>query len=64
MISSTARDLPEHRKIVEHACERMGFNPVVMEDLVATSSSDAIKASMDMVDRSEVFIGVYAYRYG
>lgn len=64
MISSTARDLPEHRKLVEHACKRMGFDPVVMEDLVATSDAAAIKASIALVDECEVFIGVYAYRYG
>lgn len=64
MISSTARDLPEHRKLVEHACKRMGFDPIVMEDLVATSDADAIRASIFMVDESEVFIGIYAYRYG
>src|SRR6267378_4214207 len=64
MISSTARDLPEHRRLVEHACKRMGFDPIVMEDLVATSSADAIKASLEMVDKSQVFIGIYAYRYG
>jgi Domain of unknown function (DUF4062) len=64
MISSTARDLPEHRKVVEHACRRMGFDPIVMEELVATSDADAVKASIEMVDRSNVFIGIYAYRYG
>lgn len=31
---------------------------------MATSSADSIKASMNMVDKSTVFIGVYAYRYG
>lgn len=64
MISSTARDLPEHRKVVEHACKRMSFDPIVMEGLVATSNADATKASIEMVDGSDVFIGVYAYRYG
>lgn len=27
MISSTARDLPEHRQMVMDACQRLGFKP-------------------------------------
>jgi hypothetical protein len=32
MISSTARDLPEHRKAVEDACRRMGMDPEELDD--------------------------------
>jgi len=35
MISSTARDLPEHRKEVMNACLRQGMFPIMMEHLPA-----------------------------
>jgi tetratricopeptide (TPR) repeat protein len=63
MISSTARDLPEHRKAVEEACMRQSFFPVMMEHLPA-SDDDAIAASMRMVDEAEIYLGVLAHRYG
>lgn len=63
MVSSTARDLPEHRKQVMDACQRQTFFPLMMEHLPA-SDAEAISASLAMVDQSEVYIGVYAYRYG
>ena len=43
MISSTARDLPEHREKVMHACKRVGLFPEMMEDLSAMDA-DAIEA--------------------
>ena len=63
MISSTARDLPEHRKQIVAACLRQGMFPLRMEDLPATSD-DAAAASVKLVDDSEIFIGVIAHRYG
>ncbi len=63
MISSTARDLPEHRKEVLDASLRQGMFPVMMEHLPA-SSADAIQASLKMVDEVDAYLGVIAYRYG
>ena len=63
MISSTARDLPEHRKEVMDACLRQGFFPVMMEHLPA-SDDDAIGESMRMVDEAEIYLGILAFRYG
>ncbi len=63
MVSSTARDLPDHRKQVMDACQRQTFFPMMMEHLPA-SDAEAISASMAMVDQAEIYIGVYAYRYG
>jgi hypothetical protein len=63
MISSTARDLPEHRAVVLEACWRQGFFPVMMEHLPA-SDDDAIAVSLRMVDDSQIYIGVLAHRYG
>jgi tetratricopeptide (TPR) repeat protein len=63
MISSTARDLPEHRKEVMDACKRQSMFPDMMEDLPA-SADDAITASLNMVDRSDIYLAVIAHRYG
>ncbi len=45
MISSTARDLPEHREKVLDACLRQGMFPVMMEHLPA-ADADAIAESL------------------
>ena len=45
MISSTARDLPEHRKEVLDACLRQGMFPSMMEHFPA-SDSEAIATSL------------------
>src|SRR4028119_513710 len=63
MISSTARDLPEHRKEVMHACLRQGMFPVMMEHLPA-SDAEAISASLKLVDEADIYVGIFAHRYG
>jgi hypothetical protein len=63
MISSTARDLPEHRKHVMDACISQGMFPLMMEYLPATHE-DALAASLKMVDEADIYIGIFAYRYG
>jgi tetratricopeptide (TPR) repeat protein len=63
MISSTARDLPQHRKEVMDACLRQGMFPLMMEHLPA-NDDEAIAASLKMVDEADVYVGVFAHRYG
>ena len=63
MISSTARDLPDHRQGVLDACLRLGMLPKMMEHLPA-EDADAIEASMAMVDEADVYLGIFAHRYG
>ena len=63
MISSTARDLPEHRKEVLDACLRQGMFPLMMEHLPA-SDADAIAELLRMVDQADIYLGVFAHRYG
>jgi tetratricopeptide (TPR) repeat protein len=63
MVSSTARDLPAHRKEVMDACMRQGMFPVMMEHLPA-SDAEAISASLKMVDEADIYVGVFAHRYG
>ncbi len=63
MISSTALDLPQHRKEVRDACLRQGMFPSMMEHLPA-SDTDAITESLRMVDEADFYLGIFAYRYG
>src|SRR5437667_2127831 len=63
MISSTAIDLPEHRDLVKDACLRQGMFPVMMEHLPA-AVADAIAESLRMVNEADIYLGIFAYRYG
>jgi hypothetical protein len=63
MISSTSVDLPEHRKEAMDACLRQGIFPRAMEHLPARDA-DAIRVSLEMVDEADIYIGIYAWRYG
>ena len=63
MISSTSLDLPEHREEAMKACLRQGVFPLAMEHLPARDA-DAIRVSLEMVDEADMYIGIYAWRYG
>jgi tetratricopeptide (TPR) repeat protein len=64
IISSTARDLTEHREQVIHACMRLGmFNPEIMEHLSATDETP-MEASLKMVDGADIYLGIFAFSYG
>ena len=63
MISSTARDLPEHRDQVRDACLARKLFPIMMEHLPA-SPAEAAQVSTSMVDQADVYLGVFAHRYG
>src|SRR5436853_5583608 len=63
MISSTALDLPDHRKEVMEACLRQTMFPMMMEYLPA-SDQDAIAESLRVVDEAEIYVGIFAHRYG
>lgn len=64
MISSTSKDLVEHRKQASDALFRRQYFPIVMENLVAMNDTDAISASLQMVEDAELYIGIIAHRYG
>ncbi|HXD34223.1 MAG TPA: DUF4062 domain-containing protein [Pyrinomonadaceae bacterium] len=63
MISSTSIDLPAHRQQAIDACLRQDVFPIAMEHLPA-SDADAIRVSLEMVDKADIYIGVYGWRYG
>ena len=64
IISSTAYDLSEHREQVGLACERAGFEPREMMEHLPALDTDAVDASLDLVDQADVYIDIFAYRYG
>ena len=61
-ISSTYVDLVEHRAKVAEAVERLGQQRVMME-VFGARPSEASDASLDEVEASDVFVGIYAHRY-
>ena len=63
MISSTALDLPDHRAAVREACLGAGIFPIAMEHLPARDAS-GVAVSLEMVDKADIYIGIYAFRYG
>jgi tetratricopeptide (TPR) repeat protein len=64
MISSTSLDLPDHREAAMDAVLRAGCFPLAMEPGSAISNSDAIRFSLDMVDQADLYVGIFAQRYG
>jgi hypothetical protein len=63
MISSTVRDLPTHRREIMDACLREGVFPLAMEHLPARDA-DAIRVSLEIVDKADLYVCVFAWRYG
>jgi hypothetical protein len=64
MISSTARDLPKHRNEVRLACDRAGYEPREMMENLAAENKTAVEVSLRMVEEADVYLGIFAYRYG
>lgn len=62
-ISSTTDDLKEHRKAAQDAVWRANMYPKSM-DLHGASREDAIEFSLRLVDEAEIYVGIFAYRYG
>jgi hypothetical protein len=63
VISSTILDLPDHRREVHDACLRQQIFPIMMEHLAAQNAA-AQQASLALVDRADLYIGVFGFRYG
>jgi len=63
VISSTVRDLPEHREKALDAVLRHNMTPLMMEHL-PSSDADAIGVSMGLIDQAHIYVGVFGFRYG
>ena len=62
-ISSTAIDLPEHRRQITTACLERGHHPDGMEQWPAADET-ALDLCLEKVDQADLFIGIYGHRYG
>jgi len=62
-LSSTFVDLIEHRKEAAEALARLGHHVIGMETFNARTE-DPTKASLKEVEDCDLFVGIYAHRYG
>ena len=62
-VSSSFEDLREHRAAAIRVLRQLGHEVLAMEDMIAGSAAPLAKV-VEMVDRSEAYVGVFAWRYG
>ncbi|WP_150047920.1 MULTISPECIES: DUF4062 domain-containing protein [Methylomonas] len=62
-ISSTFRDLQQHRSAVAAVLRRMGHQPIGMEDYVAEGARPLSRCLLD-VEACDLYLGIFAWRYG
>ncbi len=62
-ISSTSRDLLDHREAVAKALLNAGYHPIDMANFMARPDG-AVSACLKEVAESDLFVGIYAWRYG
>jgi hypothetical protein len=62
-ISSTSVDLQTYREAVAKVILRLGMYPIDMANF-NTTDRNALQLCYDKVHEAEVFIGIYAHRYG
>ncbi|NDJ76982.1 MAG: DUF4062 domain-containing protein [Chloroflexi bacterium] len=62
-ISSTSKDLIEHREHLLPALTQAGYDYIAMEEFGARDA-DAIDVSLREVRSCDIFVGIYARRYG
>ena len=62
-VSSTSKDLTDYREAVRQAIQRLNLHPIIMEDF-NPDQRDAVQRCYDEVQRADIFVGIYAHRYG
>ncbi|MEX3846239.1 DUF4062 domain-containing protein [Paraburkholderia sp. BR10882] len=62
-VSSSFEDLKEHRAAAIRVLRQLGHEVLAMEDLVAAASTPLNKV-LEMVDRSDAYVGLFGWRYG
>ena len=63
-ISSTSKDLPEHRQAAARAARQAGFEALMMEDFEAQTLKPPYLACMEKVRSCDVLVAILAHRYG
>jgi hypothetical protein len=62
-ISSTSKDLLEYRQAAIDVCNRLQFVPIGMEFFNAMGAG-ATEGSKQRIKQADVYVGLFAYRYG
>ena len=62
-VSSSFEDLQEHRAAAIRVLRQLGHEVLAMEDIVAASATPLGRV-VEMIDRSEAYVGLFAWRYG
>jgi len=62
-VSSSFEDLREHRASAIRILRQLGHEVIAMEEMTAGSLAPLTKV-LEMVDRSEAYVGIFAWRYG
>jgi hypothetical protein len=62
-VSSSFEDLREHRAAAIRVLRQLGHEVLAMEDMIAGSAAPLAKV-LEMVDRSDAYVGIFAWRYG
>jgi tetratricopeptide (TPR) repeat protein len=62
-IGGTNKDLMEYHKAAAEACLDVGLHPMDMKNFPAQSKG-ATQASLDDLDKCDLYIGIFAFRYG
>jgi len=62
-VSSSFEDLREHRAAAIRVLRQLGHEVLAMEDMIAGAAAPLAKV-LEMVDRSEAYVGIFAWRYG
>ncbi|MBD2757179.1 DUF4062 domain-containing protein [Spirosoma validum] len=63
-LSSTFKDLADHRTTVQAAIRQLGITDVSMENFGARNEYPAQECIDIIKNKSEIFVGIYAFRYG
>ncbi len=64
MVSSTFKDLKEHREALMAALRREELFAIGMEEYVPVPDDDLISSSLNMVRKGSAYIGLISHRYG
>ena len=62
-ISSTSLDLKAYRAVAIEECNRLGLVPLAMEYFPAMGLG-AVAGSMARLDEADLYVGIFAHRYG
>jgi tetratricopeptide (TPR) repeat protein len=62
-LSSTGLDLGPYREVVIHVCQRLGIDLVAMEEF-GPDPRAAAELCRQKVESADLFLGLYAHRYG